>query len=282
MPLRIEDYALIGDSETAALVGRDGSIDWLCWPRFDSDACFAALLGTPEHGRWLISPADAGRMANQRYYRGDSLILETRFETKDGTVRLVDFMPPRRSDGEANPSHSTLVRLVIGERGRVAMQTELVVRFGYGSVVPWVHRQKDGTLRAIAGPDQLVLRTPVPIRGEGMKTVGEFTVAAGEATPFTLTYAPSNLPPPDPMDPLAALERTEVFWREWSDRARIDEDERRAAVIRSLITLKALTHAPTGGIVAAPRPACPRHSVAYAIGITVFAGCAMPRYPCSR
>jgi GH15 family glucan-1,4-alpha-glucosidase len=252
MPLRIEDYALIGDSETAALVGRDGSIDWLCWPRFDSDACFAALLGTPEHGRWLISPADAGRTANQRHYRGDTLILETRFETKDGAMRLVDFMPPRRSDAATNASHSTLVRLVIGERGRVALRTELVVRFGYGSVVPWVHRQKDGTLRAIAGPDQLVLRTAVPIRGEGMKTVGEFTVAAGEATPFTLTYAPSNLPAPDPMDPLAALERTEVFWREWSDRARIDEDERRAVVIRSLITLKALTHAPTGGIVAAP------------------------------
>ena len=257
MPLRIEDYALIGDSETAALVGRDGSIDWLCWPRFDSDACFAALLGTPEHGRWLISPADAGRTANQRHYRGDTLILETRFETKNGAMRLVDFMPPRRSDAATNASHSTLVRLVIGERGRVAIRTELVVRFGYGSVVPWVHRQKDGTLRAIAGPDQLVLRTPVPIRGEGMKTVGEFTVAAGEATPFTLTYAPSNLPPPDPMDPLAALERTEVFWREWSDRARIDEDERRAAVIRSLITLKALTHAPTGGIVAAPTTSLP-------------------------
>ena len=257
MPLRIEDYALIGDSETAALVGRDGSIDWLCWPRFNSDACFAALLGTPEHGRWLISPADAGRTANQRHYRGDTLILETRFETKDGAMRLVDFMPPRRSDAATNASHSTLVRLVIGDRGRVAIRTELVVRFGYGSVVPWVHRQKDGTLRAIAGPDQLVLRTPVPIRGEGMKTVGEFTVAAGEATPFTLTYAPSNLPPPDPMDPLAALERTEVFWREWSDRARIDEDERRAAVIRSLITLKALTHAPTGGIVAAPTTSLP-------------------------
>ena len=166
--------------------------------------------------------------------------------------------------------------------GAGSIQTELVVRFGYGSVVPWVHRQKDGTLRAIAGPDQLVLRTPVPIRGEGMKTVGEFTVAAGEAIPFTLTYAPSNLPPPDPTDPLAALERTEAFWREWSGRARIEEDERRAAVIRSLITLKALTHAPTGGIVAAPTTSLPEHSVAYAIGITVFAGCATPRYHCSR
>jgi GH15 family glucan-1,4-alpha-glucosidase len=136
MPLRIEDYALIGDSETAALVGRDGSIDWLCWPRFDSDACFAALLGTPEHGRWQIGPAGVGLMANQRYYRGDSLILQTRFETKDGVVRLVDFMPPRGSDGAAHPSHSILVRLVIGERGRVAMQMELVVRFGYGRWCP--------------------------------------------------------------------------------------------------------------------------------------------------
>jgi len=251
MPLKIEDYALIGDCETAALVGRDGSVDWLCWPRFDSDACFAALLGGPEHGGWLIAPADGAAIhATQRRYRGDTLILETRFETAEGAVLLVDFMPPRSG-------HSNLVRLVVGERGRVAMRTELVVRFGYGAKVPWVHRQEDGTLRAIAGPDQVVLRTPVPVRGEDLKTVGEFTVAEGETVPFTLTYAPSHLPPPEPANPQAALEATERFWTEWSGRARLEEGQWRDAVMRSLITLKALTYAPTGGIVAAPTTSLP-------------------------
>jgi GH15 family glucan-1,4-alpha-glucosidase len=179
MPLRIEDYALIGDCETAALLGLDGSVDWLCWPRFDSDACFAALLGIPEHGRWLIAPVGTAARAT-RCYRGDTLILETRFETEDGAILLVDFMPPR-------DSHSNLVRLVVGERGCVPMRTELVVRFGYGALVPWVYRQEDGTLRAIAGPDQVVLRTPVPVHGEDLKTVGAFTVAEGEVIPFTLT-----------------------------------------------------------------------------------------------
>jgi GH15 family glucan-1,4-alpha-glucosidase len=249
MPLHIEDYALIGDCETAALVGLDGSVDWLCWPRFDSDACFAALLGNPEHGRWLIAPVGTAARVS-RGYRGETLILETRFETEDGAVRLVDFMPPR--DG-----HSNLVRLVIGECGRAPMRTELVVRFGYGALVPWVYRQEDGTVRAIAGPDQVVLRTPVPVHGEDLKTVGVFTVAAGEVVPFTLTYAPSHLPPPDPADPQAALDATEQFWAEWSSRARVEEGERRGAVMRSLITLKALTYAPTGGIVAAPTTSLP-------------------------
>ena len=249
MPSRIDDYALIGDCETAALVGRDGSVDWLCWPRFDSDACFAALLGAPEHGRWLIAPANAAASVTRRY-RDDTLILETRFETSDGAVLVVDFMPPRSG-------HSNLVRLVIGERGRVAMRTELVVRFGYGALVPWVHRQEDGTLRAIVGPDQAVLRTPVAVHGEGPSTVGAFTVAAGETVPFTLTYAPSHLPPPEPADPQAALAEAERFWREWSGRARVEEGERRGAVMRSLITLKALTYAPTGGIVAAPTTSLP-------------------------
>ena len=249
MVLRIEDYALIGDCETAALVGRDGSVDWLCWPRFDSDACFAALLGAPEHGRWLIAPTDGAANMTRRY-RGDTLILETRFETSDGAVLVVDFMPPRSG-------HSNLVRLVVGERGRVAMHTELIVRFGYGALVPWVHRQEDGTLRAIVGPDQAVLRTPVPVHGEGPSTVGAFTVAAGETVPFTLTYAPSHLPPPEPADPQAALAEAERFWREWSGRARVEEGERRGAVMRSLITLKALTYAPTGGIVAAPTTSLP-------------------------
>ena len=249
MPLRIEDYALIGDCETAALVGRDGSVDWLCWPRFDSDACFAALLGAPEHGRWLIAPTDGAASVTRRY-RGDTLILETRFETSDGAVLVVDFMPPRSG-------HSNLVRLVLGERGQVAMRMELIVRFGYGALVPWVHRQEDGTLRAIVGPDQAVLRTPVLLHGEGPSTVGTFTVAAGEMVPFTLTYAPSHLPPPDPVDPQAALAEAERFWREWSGRARVEEGERRGAVMRSLITLKALTYAPTGGIVAAPTTSLP-------------------------
>ncbi len=249
MPSRIEDYALIGDCETAALVGRDGSIDWLCWPRFDSDACFAALLGNPEHGRWLIAPMNATAPATRRY-RGDTLILETRFETEGGVVVVVDLMPPRSG-------HSKLVRLVIGVRGQVAMRTELVLRFGYGAVVPWVRRLKDGTLRAIAGPDQVVLHTPAPIRGEDARTVGEFTVIAGEVVPFTLSYAPSHLPLPEAVDPQAALDATERFWTGWSGRARIEEGERRQAVMRSLITLKALTYAPTGGIVAAPTTSLP-------------------------
>jgi GH15 family glucan-1,4-alpha-glucosidase len=248
MPSRIEDYALIGDCETAALVGLNGSIDWLCWPRFDSDACFAALLGTSDHGRWQIAPVEFKSVS--RSYRGDSLILETRFETPEGAVRVVDFMPPRSGN-------SHLVRLVIGERGKVTVRTELQVRFGYGAVVPWVHRQDDGTLRAIGGPDQVVLRTPVSLEGRDQSTVGEFVVAAGETIPFTLTYAPSYATPPDPQDPHEALRATEQFWAEWSGRARIEQGEQRGPVMRSLITLKALTHASTGGIVAAPTTSLP-------------------------
>jgi GH15 family glucan-1,4-alpha-glucosidase len=248
MATPLEDYALIGDCETAALVCRNGSIDWLCWPRFDSDACFAALLGTKEHGRWLVTPA--GDASVSRQYRGDTLILETRFETAEGAATLIDFMPPRSR-------HSHLVRIVAGERGRVRMRTELVVRFGYGALVPWVHRQDDATLRAIGGSDQTVLRTPVPLHGAGLHTVGEFTVAAGQRIPFVLTYAPSHLAPPDPTDAEEALQLTERFWTEWSARARIDPGERRNAVMRSLIVLKALTHAQTGGIVAAPTTSLP-------------------------
>jgi GH15 family glucan-1,4-alpha-glucosidase len=248
MPSAIEDYALIGDCETAALVARDGSVDWLCWPRFDSDACFAALLGTREHGRWKIAPSGEAKIT--RRYRGDTLILETRYETDEGAVTLVDFMPPR-------DSHSNLVRLVIGERGRVAMRSEWIVRFGYGARVPWVHRQDDGTLRAIAGPDQVVLRSSVELHGEGLTTASEFTVGAGDRVHFTLTYAASHLQPPDPLDAEESLRATEQFWKEWSSRARIDKGERRDAVMRSLITLKALTYAPTGGIVAAPTTSLP-------------------------
>jgi GH15 family glucan-1,4-alpha-glucosidase len=248
MPLNIEDYALIGDCETAALVGRDGSIDWLCWPRFDSDACFAGLLGTPDNGRWLIAPERILRTT--RSYAGDTLILETRFETAEGVVKLVDFMPPRSG-------HSHLVRLVVGESGRVRVRSELIVRFAYGSLVPWVHRQEDGTLRAIGGPDQVVLRTPVKLHGQNKSTVGEFTVSAGEMIPFTLTHASSYRTPPDPTDPETALQNTRQFWSDWAGRARIEKGERRGAVMRSLITLKALTHAQTGGIVAAPTTSLP-------------------------
>jgi len=248
MPARIEDYALLGDCETAALVSRDGSIDWLCWPRFDSGACFAALLGGPEHGRWRIAPADPTPRV-RRQYRGDSLILETEFETAEGAVTLVDFMPLR---GTA----SDLVRTVVGRRGRVAMATELILRFDYGSIVPWVSRRDDGSLVAIAGPDMVSLRTPVPLRGEGLTTVGEFTIAAGETASFVMTYAPSHLRPPVAVDPVAALADTEAFWQKWSARCTY-AGEWPDAVRRSLVTLKALTYRPTGGIVAASTTSLP-------------------------
>src|SRR6201995_4615164 len=192
MPSRIEDYALIGDCESAALGGRDGSLDWLCWPRFDSEACFAALLGTPDNGRWLIAPRSKTARVSRRY-RANTLILETYFETDEGAVTLVDFMPVRDfiSVPYRNP---TIVRLVIGERGRVAMHTELVLHFGFGAVVPWVTRMEDGTLRAVAGPDMVTMHTPVHLKGENLTTIGKFTVAAGEAVPFVLTYAPSHEP----------------------------------------------------------------------------------------
>ena len=256
MPSRIEDYALLGDCETAALVSRDGSIDWLCWPRFDSGACFAALLGGPKNGRWRIAPREmmnggGDTVQIRRRYRDDTLILETEFETADGggAVTLIDFMPPR---GEA----SDVVRLVVGRRGRVAMRSELVIRFDYGASVPWVTRLEDGTLRAVAGPDMVVLRTPAPIRGKDMKTVADFTVSEGETVPFVLTYAASHLEPPRPIDPQAALRDTEEYWRDWAGRCRC-KGEWSDAVKRSLITLKALTFRPTGGIVAAPTTSLP-------------------------
>ena len=250
MPLPIEDYAIIGDCETAALVGRDGSIDWLCWPRFDSDACFAALLGTPEHGRWLIAPQD-GTIRITRRYRPNTLILETRFESAEGTATLVDFMPGHQAG-------SSIVRLIVGERGRVAMRTELVIRFGYGATVPWMMRLDDGTRRAVAGPDMMLLRTAVPLRGEDLKTVGEFTVNAGETVPFTLAYAPSHLPPPAAENPLDQLRATEQFWLDWSAKSKVSGPWA-DTVNRSLITLKALTYARTGGIVAAPTTSLPEH-----------------------
>ncbi|HZP79347.1 MAG TPA: glycoside hydrolase family 15 protein [Pseudolabrys sp.] len=248
MGLRIEDYALIGDCQSAALVGRNGSIDWLCWPRFDSDACFAALLGDASHGRWLITPQDPHARITRRY-RPNTLILETRFETAEGAATVIDFMPGR-------PNGSSLVRIVVGERGQVAMRTELVIRFGYGAAVPWVMRLPDGALRAIAGPDMLFLRTPVELRGENMKTVGEFSVSDGDAIPFSLTYSPSHWPPPEPDDPFEQIYATESFWTKWIAQAH-PKGPWADQLTRSLITLKALTFARTGGIVAAPTTSLP-------------------------
>lgn len=247
MSQRIEDYALIGDCETAALVGRNGSIDWLCWPAFDSDACFAAILGTHRNGRWLIAPGE-DVVGISRRYLGDTLILETRFETKSGTVALIDFMPPR---GKA----SDIVRLVRGLTGKVKMRMELVIRFGFGADIPWV-RRIDHSLMAIAGQDMTVLRTPVEIRGENLTTVSDFEVAAGETVPFVLTYGPSHLDPPAPIDPETALQETEAFWQDWCSHCTRDGDYH-DLIMRSLITLKALTFGPTGGIVAAPTTSLP-------------------------
>jgi GH15 family glucan-1,4-alpha-glucosidase len=244
----IEDYGLIGDCETAALVGRDGSIDWLCWPAFDSEACFAALLGTRKNGRWLIAPAE-NVTRTSRGYRDKTLILETRFETTSGIVVVVDFMPPR---GDA----SDVVRLVRGTAGRVKMRMELVIRFGFGADIPWVKRTEDDSLLAICGQDMTVLRTPVKTRGEDMTTVAEFEVVEGEVIPFVLTYGPSHLPLPKPIDPVQTLRDTEDFWTDWCSHCTY-EGEDRDLVLRSLITLKALTYAPTGGIVAAPTTSLP-------------------------
>ena len=248
MPSRIEDYAIIGDCEAAALVSRDGSIDWLCWPRFDSDACFAALLGTKDHGRFQIVPQ--GKIKKRaRRYRPNTLILETYFETADGAVTLIDFMPIRGRNPDC-------VRIVIGERGRVTMRAELVLRFGYGATVPWMRKLGDGTLRAIAGPDMVVLRTPVHMRGENMTTVGEFTVGEGDRVPFVLSYGPSHLKAPEAFSADAALGDTEAFWKEWTRKGQV-HGPWKDAVVRSLITLKALTYGPTGGIVAAATTSLP-------------------------
>jgi GH15 family glucan-1,4-alpha-glucosidase len=248
LPLRIEDYGLIGDCETAALVGRDGSIDWLCWPAFDSDACFAALLGTQKNGRWQISPAEDVTKSSRRYW-DNTLILETRFETANGVVAVIDFMPPR---GHA----SDIVRLVRGVRGRVKLQTQLVIRFGFGADIPWVKRTDEGALLAIGGQDMTVLRTPVAMRGEDMTTVADFEVEEGQTVPFVLTYGPSHLPIPAPIDPAQALQDTEDYWTDWCSHCTYEGDSR-DLVLRSLITLKALTYGPTGGIVAAPTTSLP-------------------------
>lgn len=247
MPLPIEDYALIGDCHTAALVGRDGSIDWLCFPRFDSGACFAALLGEPAHGRWLIAPS-AEVLGIRRRYRDGTLILETEFETSEGAVRIIDCMPLSNERWD-------LLRIVEGLSGRVAMRMDLVIRFDYGSIIPWVQRSGD-TLLATAGPDRLELHTAIAVHGENMKTVAEFDVGKGERTSFTLNYCPSHEPTLQACDAEQALTATENGWRKWSDRCAY-QGRWRDAVVRSLITLKALIYAPTGGIVASPTTSLP-------------------------
>ena len=248
--LRIEDYGLIGDCETAALVGLDGSIDWLCWPRFDSDACFAALLGTRDNGHWLIAPRTPLVRVTRRYWP-NTLILETRFETETGIATLIDFMPIR-------DDYSNIVRLVVGEVGEVPMHVELILRFGYGAIVPWVTRLDNETVRAIAGPDMVLIQSPIKMRGVGLRTIGDFSVAAGHRVPFVLTHCASHKTPPKPIDAEVALRRTKDFWTGWASKCSY-QGPLSDQVLRSLITLKALTYAPTGGIVAAPTTSLPEH-----------------------
>jgi GH15 family glucan-1,4-alpha-glucosidase len=245
--MKIEDYGFLSDTQTAALVGRNGSVDWLCFPRFDSGSCFAALLGEPKNGRWLIAPCDDCARVTRKY-RGHTLILETTFETKDGAVRLIDFMPPRG----ANPD---IIRIVEGVHGKVPMRMELIIRFDYGEVVPWVRQCGDG-LEAIAGPNALVLRTPIDTRGEDLTTVAEFEIAEGESVPFVLTWYQSHENPPRAVHPEHALRDTEKYWRDWAKCCEYG-GKWNDAVVRSLITLKGLTYAPTGGIVAAATTSLP-------------------------
>ena len=210
MSSRIEDYALIGDCETAALVSREGSIDWLCWPRFDSGACFASLIGRPENGFWRLAPIDPNARTSRRY-RGNTLILETTFETDQGAVLVTDFMP-------VHDERSNLVRIVTGLRGTVAMKTEIVLRFDYGAIVPWVTRLDDGRISAIAGPDLIIIQSDVALEGVDLTTVGKFTVREGERVSFIATWGPSHLKAPDSIEPHDALEETERRWTEWAER----------------------------------------------------------------
>ena len=254
--MRIEDYALIGDCHTAALVGRNGSIDWLCMPRFDSAACFAALLGEPRHGRWLIAPDRKVKPYKTRAtphitrrYRGDSLILETEFRTSTGTVKVIDFMHMRGAD-------RSIVRIVEGVSGHVAMETELVIRFDYGVTIPWVNRIDSKTIAAIAGPNLLCVRTPVELRGENMHSAARFTVKKGERVPFVLSYRESHFELPNVIDADIALEQTEKYWADWTGLCKV-KGRWRDDVMRSLLTLKSLSYKPTGGIVAAVTTSLP-------------------------
>src|SRR6266404_3623304 len=247
LPAKIEDYGFLSDTQTGALVSREGCVDWLCLPRFDSAACFASLIGEKKNGHWLFTPAEKIDKLKRRY-RGDTLIIETEIETKSGAVRLIDFMPPR---GE-NPD---IIRIIEGLRGEVPMQMELIIRFEYGLIIPWVRRAHDG-LEAIAGPDALILRTPIETRGKDMTTVTEFTVKKGERIPFVLTWFASHQEPPRAIHADHALRDTEKFWNEWSGRCQY-RGPWREAVMRSLITLKGLSYAPTGGLVAAATTSLP-------------------------
>jgi len=248
VPLRLEDYALIGDCQTAALVGNNGSIDWLCLPRFDSGACFAAILGDPGHGHWSIAPA-AEPTAVRRSYRDGSMILDTTFETAEGTVTLTDLMPIRQDVPQ-------VVRIVRGVSGRVRVRTEIVIRFDYGSIVPWVRKIDGDGIRAIAGPNSLRLETSVSLRGENLTTIGEFDVSEGQSVPFVLTWYPSHTDPPPARDVDTLIRDTEKSWGDWSSQCTY-QGEWRDVVVRSLVTLKSLTHASTGGIVAAPTTSLP-------------------------
>jgi GH15 family glucan-1,4-alpha-glucosidase len=256
--MRIEDYAVIGDCHTAALVGINGSIDWLCMPRFDSAACFAALLGEPQHGRWLIAPDRKVRPYKNRAtphvtrrYRGDSLILETEFRTATGVAKVIDFMP-------VNGTDRTIVRIVEGVSGHVQMETELVIRFDYGITIPWVNRVDSKTITAIAGPNLLCVRTPLTLRGENMHSAARFTVRKGERVPFVLSYRKSHYQIPGVIDADIALEQAEKYWADWTGICRLPEKWRKQ-VMRSLLTLKSLSYQPTGGIVAAVTTSLPEH-----------------------
>ena len=248
MAERIEDYALLGDLQTAALVGRTGSVDWLCLPRFDSASSFGALLGSNDHGRWLLAPK-AGGPSTSRRYRPDTLVLENEWETSTGRVRVIDFMPVR-------DTYPELIRIVQGLEGHVEMRTELVVRFDYGSVLPWLRRIDDGSILAVGGPDALCIRTPVDLHGEAMTHVAEFTVGKGDRVPFVATWYPSSRAVPEPTDAEKALRETDRFWRKWMGGCEYDGDYP-DAVHTSLMVLKAQTFAPTGGIVAAPTTSLP-------------------------
>ncbi len=248
MALPLEDYGVIGDCQTAALVGRNGSIDWLCFPRFDSPACFAKLLGDDDNGFWRIAPAGETRHV-RRSYGGDTMVLETEFHTADGVVALLDFMPPRDSAPD-------VVRIVEGRRGRVTMDFELAIRFDYGSIVPWV-RHYDTALEAVAGPDAVEVRGTVPLHGEAFRSIARFDVAEGDRRAFTLTWYPSHTDKPAARNPETSLAQTEEFWREWSSRCTYSNGEWRDVVVRSLLTLKTLTYAPTGGLLAAATTSLP-------------------------
>jgi GH15 family glucan-1,4-alpha-glucosidase len=248
MPLPIEDYALIGDTQTAALVGRDGSIDWLCLPRFDSPACFSALLGDESHGRWLLAPVEEVRRTERRYRPG-TLVLETDFHTAGGVLQIVDSMPIR----DEAPDVTRVARCL---KGRVAVRMELVLRFDFGRSVPWVQRAEDGGLTATAGPDAVHFIPGRPTRGRDLTTVAEFELDEGDEVPFVLTWYPSHEPEPRPVDAIAATADTTAWWEEWTARSQT-RGRHRDLVQRSLITLKALTYGPTGGIVAAPTTSLP-------------------------